>query len=171
MKNLSRQEKNECGESPNSQRLTRLAGLIADIWALTSDFEISEESAFARAKVWDDFFKGELLKDESAERDPRVRYTLKVVSSERQWRGAIHADEFYRTWRHVIAGGAFCPVAGGKKEWIPLRSTEHLDRTINSDPELQARWYKQGFAGPLGETTPEREAIIAEAERRFYEQF
>lgn len=102
--------------------------LIRTIWLATSDFPISDEDANLRAEVWykilgEDFF---------VKYGKYVSYLLKQSCRDRSFRGAIHADEFYRMFCRVCLNGQVYSFR--KQEWIP--ESEAIELILNSNVSL-----------------------------------
>lgn len=102
--------------------------LIRTIWLATSDFPISDEDANLRAEVWykilgEDFF---------VKYGKYVDYLLKQCCRDRSFRGAIHADEFYRMFCRVVIEKQVYSFR--KREWIA--EDEAIESILNSNESL-----------------------------------
>ena len=95
---------------PLSEFEMDLCDLIAQLWALTSDFLPTEKDLEVRAKAWAKTVTPSIL-------DPYLNYTIKAILVSRQRKGPIHADEFSQVWILVKKGLVWSTT---KNEWTPL---------------------------------------------------
>lgn len=99
--------------------------LIRSIWLLSSDFLISDEEIENRAAEWNWIIGDELF----LKYEKYIQYILRQCCRERSFRGAIHANEFYRMFCRVIKEQQVYSFRN--KEWIS--ETEAMELILNSN--------------------------------------
>lgn len=106
----------------------RFVKLVRSIWMLTSDFPFSDQEAEERASYWVELFGGDFF-DKYGK---YVSYLVKQSCRDRSFRGAIHADEFYRMFCRVCLNGQVYSFR--KQEWIS--ESEAVESILNSNQTL-----------------------------------
>lgn len=117
--------------------LNRFSNLIRSIWLLTSEFPISDEEVERRSVEWS-ILLGPNFFDKW---DKYVLYLIQHCCQSRDWRGPIHADEFYRIFYRVCVekqvysfvqhawiseDEAMEAILAIKKDWSSLYETAEL---------------------------------------------